>query len=153
MTTTVTEQKAQETASLPLMRLREAYQRHFSPQAEREQEIRGVAAAARDFISYLPQELCEALSGLEWNGSPSLKENRLHQSAAAHLGSGVWLYFGLTSNGESRELRLLAPCECGDGYHDREVTRWEDLVATAGLLDALDGPPMPCPEDGSCRSR
>ncbi|MFJ3205853.1 hypothetical protein [Streptomyces sp. NPDC086989] len=145
-----------------------AYSQFHSPEAVRRntdlsERAKAMEAAGR-WVSELPQSLAEALGAVDgWTSFPSFRlEVYVPAAAFAYLGHGVWLQhtWWPAERGFSgaSEATLLAPCDCGKGYQQFEVTTTDDLVGALATLSgaarlAGDIEARPdCDDDGSCRS-
>lgn len=152
-----------------LEQLLTAYAEFHSPEAVRRitdlsERAESMEAAGR-WVSELPQSLAEALSDTDrWTAFSSLRLGVYYVPAAAfaYLGQCVWLHHtwwpAEPGFGGDSEATLLAPCACGKGYQQFEVTTKDDLLAVlatfagaARLAGGIDARPD-CDDDGSCRS-
>ncbi|MFI5867694.1 hypothetical protein [Streptomyces sp. NPDC051546] len=151
-----------------LEQLLTAYAEFHSPEAVRRitdlSERAEAMEAAGHWVSEFPQSLADALSDTDrWTAVSSLNLGVYVPAAAfAYLGHCVWLHHtwwpaerGFSGHSEAT---LLAPCDCGKGYQQFEVTTKDDLLGTlaalagaARLPGGIDARPA-CDNDGSCRS-
>lgn len=149
-----------------LEQLLTAYAEFHSPEAvaritDLSDRAEAMEAAGR-WARRLPQSLADVLADPErWSAVPSFHRNGYVSPAAfAYLGHGVWLHHTQDTRGfgHNPEVTLLAPCRCGKGYQQFEVTTEDDLVGTlaalagAARLAGEVGARPDCDDDGSCRS-